>query len=228
MKNLEDSIFLAELMVETGRRMGKKMVALITDMDQPLGREVGNGCEIAECIDVLHGAGPDDLRELSYELSAWMFYLGGRSKSIESGRALAEEMVRSGAAAEKFRVIIELQGGDPKVIDDTGRLPRAKNVFVVTAPSDGFVARILCEQVGTACVVLGGGREKKEDSVDPSVGITVQKKVGDAVNAGEPVFTVRYNSDSRLAEARKLLESCFAVTPQATAEKRPLIHKVLQ
>jgi pyrimidine-nucleoside phosphorylase len=228
MKKIEDSIFLAELMVETGRRMGKKMVALITDMDQPLGNAVGNATEIAECIDVLHGGGPDDLRDVSYELAAWMFYLGERTKTVDEGRALAAEMVRTGVAAEKFRQIIELQGGDPKVMDDTGRLPKAKNSLEVKTPADGYITSMMCEQIGTASVVLGGGREKKEDNVDPSVGLMVRKKVGDAVSAGEPVFTVYYNSDARMPEALKLLESSFTIASAPPSEKRPLIHKVLQ
>ena len=228
MKKIEDSIFLAELMVETGRRMGKKMVALITDMDQPLGNAVGNATEIAECIDVLHGGGPDDVRDVSYELAAWMFYLGERTKTVDEGRALAAEMVRTGVAAEKFRQIIELQGGDPKVMDDTGRLPKAKNSLEVKAPADGYITSMMCEQIGTASVVLGGGREKKEDNVDPSVGLMVRKKVGDAVSTGEPVFTVYYNSDARMPEALKLLESSFTIASVPPSEKRPLIHKVLQ
>jgi pyrimidine-nucleoside phosphorylase/thymidine phosphorylase len=228
MKKIEDSIFLAELMVETGRRMGKKMVALITDMDQPLGNAVGNATEIAECIDVLHGGGPDDVRDVSYELAAWMFYLGERTKTVDEGRALAAEMVRTGVAAEKFRQIIELQGGDPKVMDDTGRLPKAKNSLEVKTPADGYITSMMCEQIGTASVVLGGGREKKEDNVDPSVGLMVGKKVGDAVSAGEPVFTVYYNSDARMPEALKLLESSFTIASAPPSEKRPLIHKVLQ
>ena len=228
MKKIEDSIFLAELMVETGRRMGKKMVALITDMDQPLGNAVGNATEIAECIDVLHGGGPDDVRDVSYELAAWMFYLGERTKTVDEGRALAAEMVRTGVAAEKFRQIIELQGGDAKVMDDTGRLPKAKNSLEVKTPADGYITSMMCEQIGTASVVLGGGREKKEDNVDPSVGLMVRKKVGDAVSTGEPVFTVYYNSDARMPEALKLLESSFTIASAPPSGKRPLIHKVLQ
>ena len=228
MKKFEDSVFLAELMVDTGKRMGKNMVALISDMDQPLGCKVGNSLEIEECIEVLRGDGPDDLRELCLELAGWMLYLGGRSKSVESGRALGEEVIRNGAGSKKFAEIIELQGGDPTVIEDTGRLPRAKNVVDVKASSAGFIARMMCEQIGTACVVLGGGREKKEDSVDPAVGLIVHKKVGDPVVSGEPVFTVHYNSDARLPEALKLLESSITFAPVAPAEKRPLIHTVLQ
>ncbi len=228
MKRIEDSVFLAELMVETGKRMGKNMVALITDMDQPLGRKVGNSLEIEECIEVLRGQGPADLRELCLELSGWMLYLAGRTTTVNLGRELASELIANHSGLEKFREIIWLQGGNRAVIDDTSLLPRASHRLAIVSPASGFVGRILCEQVGTACVVLGGGREKKEDSVDPSVGIVLNKKVGDAVHAGEPLCTVEYNSDARLTEARLLLEKAFLITEQPPIEKRPLVHKVLQ
>src|SRR3954469_10890697 len=133
MKSEKDAVFLAELMVETGARMGKKMVALITDMAQPLGKMVGNALEIEESIDVLKGQGPEDLRELSLQLSAWMFKLGGRTKSVEEGYKLASDQIASGAACEKFREIIRLQGGDPKVIDDPARLPQPEHKINFTA-----------------------------------------------------------------------------------------------
>ncbi len=227
MKKEQDAAYLAELMVETGQHMGKKVVALITDMDQPLGAAVGNAIEVAECVDVLKGGGPADLRDLSFELAAWMFYLGQRTASVAAGRALAAEMVRSGTAAEKFRQIVELQGGDPAVIDDTSRLPQAKDVLEVPAAQAGFVARVLCEQVGTACVVLGGGRERKEDSIDPAVGLVIHKKVGDRVEAGEPLCTIRYNSDARLAEAQRLLQSAYTLSADRPAQERTLIHRII-
>ena len=228
MKRIEDSIFLAELMVETGKRMGKNMVALITDLDQPLGNKIGNSLEIEECIDVLRGDGPDDLRELCLELAGWMLYVAGRTTSVNLGRQLAVALIANHAGLEKFREIIWLQGGNRAVIDDTSLLPRAAHRLPLVSPSSGYIGRILCEQVGTAGVVLGGGREKKEDSVDPAVGIVLHKKVGDAVHAGEPLCTVEYNSDARLVEARRLLEDAFLITEQPPSEKRPLVHKVLQ
>ncbi len=227
MKKEQDAVYLAELMVETGRRMGKRMMALITDMNQPLGRAVGNANEVAECIDVLKGNGPDDLRELSLVLAGSMFYLGQRAGSLGEGKSLAEEMIRNGAALEKFRRIVQLQGGDATVVDDPGRLPRARHSVEITSPSAGYVSSIMCEQVGTACVVLGGGREKKEDTVDPAVGIIVRKKLGDAVAQGEPLCTVHYNSDARLDEARRLLLSAYTMAPQPPADKPPLVHRVI-
>jgi pyrimidine-nucleoside phosphorylase len=227
MKQEQDAVYLAELMVETGRRMGKRMMALITDMNQPLGREVGNANEVAECIDVLKGNGPDDLRELSLVLAGCMFYLGRRAASLSEGKSLAEEMIRNGAALEKFRRIVQLQGGDSMVVDDPGRLPRARHSVQIASPSAGFVSAIMCEQVGTACVVLGGGREKKEDAIDPAVGITIHKKLLDPVAESEPLCTVWYNSDARLEEARRLLLSAYTIAPQPPADKPPLVHRVI-
>ncbi|MGB0037206.1 MAG: thymidine phosphorylase, partial [Candidatus Acidiferrales bacterium] len=137
MKKQPDAEYLAKLMVETGTRMGKKVVALITDMEQPLGRKVGNALEVDECIEILHGNGPADLRELCDELSAWMFVLGGKTKTVAEGRQLSSELIASGRARDTFREIIRLQGGDPKVVDDPGRLPRAKHQTRLAAPRAG-------------------------------------------------------------------------------------------
>jgi pyrimidine-nucleoside phosphorylase len=227
MKKEEDARYLAQLMVETGRRMGKRIVALITDMDQPLGLKVGNALEVEECIDVLRGLGPPDVRELSIELAAWMLYLAGRSPSLGQGRQLAAELIADQSALEKFREIIREQGGDTAVLDDPHRLPQAQHTLPLLSPAAGFVGSIACEQVGTAVVVLGGGREKKEDSVDPAVGLVLHKKVDDPVRAGEPLCTVHYNSDARLAEARRLLEASFRIGAQASGHKRPMVRSVI-
>ncbi len=228
MKKEEDAVYLAELMVETGRRMGKKMVALITDMDQPLGRAVGNSLEVVECIDVLRGEGPSDLRELSIELCGWMFYLGGRTETVDAGKQLAADLIANGAGLEKFREIIQIQGGDPLVVDDPKRLPQAAHQVGILSNATGYVASIGCEQIGTASCVLGGGREKKEDSVDPAVGIMLHKKVGDAVAQGEAICTVYFNSDKRLGEARKLIEDAYHVSTAARYMPQPLIHRVIE
>lgn len=228
MKKKEDAVFLAELMVETGKRMNKRMVALITDMDQPLGKMVGNSMEIAECIEILHGGGAEDLRELSLQLSAWMLHIGERSKTVAEGYKLAAEEISSGRAATKFKEIIRLQGGDERVIEDATRLPQAKHKRDFTAAQDGFISSMDCERIGTACVVLGGGREKKEDSVDPAVGLVLHKKVGDEVAAGEPLCTVHYNSDQRLDEALSMLRVGYHVAPVAPETPRTLIHQVIE
>jgi pyrimidine-nucleoside phosphorylase len=208
LQNERDAVRLAELMVEMAERMDKKAVALITDMGQPLGRFAGHSHEVIESIETLRGRGPSDLLELSLELSAWMFYLGERSNSVREGRALAEELVASGEALEKFKQGIALQGGDPRVVDDYSLLPLAKNRVEVKSPSTGFLSATNCMEFGMALAQLGGGREKKEDSIDPGVGLEFHKRIGDAVAAGDTLVTIHYNSFARLAECRtRILES---------------------
>jgi pyrimidine-nucleoside phosphorylase len=227
MKNEKDAAFLAELMVETGQRMGKKVVALITDMDQPLGNKIGNALEVVEVVEVLCGGGPEDLRELCLELAAWMLHLGGVSQTVAEGKKLSAKLISSGKALERFREMVELQGGDARVIDDTGSLPQAAHTTQVSSATGGYLVSMQCEQIGTACVILGGGRERKEDSVDPAVGIVLHKKVGDRVAAGEPLATVYYNAESQAARARQLIEASCEITNAGPSTKRPLIHKVI-
>lgn len=226
MKKRADAEFLAGLMVETGTRMGKKVVALITDMDQPLGRTVGNALEVTECLEVLSGGGPDDLRHLCEELSAWMFVLGGRTGTVAQGRELAAELIASGQARDKFREIIRLQGGDPGVVDDPGRLPHASRQTEVRASRQGYVTGIHCEQIGTASMMLGGGRERKEDSVDAAVGLRLAKKIGDAVEIGDTLCTVYYNSDLHLDNATALLAKSFEIGPNQSPAP-PLVQKII-
>ncbi len=225
MKNEKDAAFLADLMVETGERMGKQVVALITDMDQPLGCMVGNALEVVEVLQVLRGEGPQDLRQLCLELAGWMLHLGGISDSVEAGKKRSEKLIASGKALERFRQMVELQGGDPRAIDDPEKLPQAGHSTILSSPSSGYVASLQCEQVGTACVILGGGRERKEDSVDPAVGIVLHKKVGDAVATGEPLATIYYNAENKAQRARQLLEQSYEIA-DSPGEKRPLIHRV--
>lgn len=228
MKKEEDAVHLAELMVETGVRIGKRMCALITDMDQPLGRYVGNALEVIECVEVLKGGGDADLRDLSVELSAWMFYLGEKSRSVDDGRTLARQMIASGAAFEKFCEVTKLQGGDAEALRHVERLPHANNRMEVRSRSSGYVQTIDCEQVGVASLVLGGGREKKEDAIDPAVGIVLHKKLGDSISEGEPICTLHYNSDARLSEAESLIHSSYQIGPQKTAGPRKLIRRVIE
>ena len=226
MKSEKDAAFLAELMVETGERMGKHTVALITDMDQPLGNMIGNALEVVECVDILRGAGPADLRELCLELAGWMLHLGGISKTVAEGKQQSKQLISSGRALERFRQMVELQGGDPRVIDDYKRLPQARHTLEVKSVQAGCIASMQCEQIGTACVILGGGREKKEDSVDPAVGIVLHKKVGDRVSAGEPLATIYYNVEDRAVRAKQRIESSIEFSDVAPV-KRPLVHQVI-
>ena len=226
MKSEKDAAFLAELMVETGERMGKRVVALITDMDQPLGNMIGNALEVVEVVEILRGSGPQDLRELCLELAGWMLLLGGVSKTVAEGKQQSAKLISSGQALERFRQMIELQGGDPRVIDDAKRLPQAQHTLLVSSTKEGYISSMQCEQIGTACVILGGGRERKEDSVDPSVGIVLHKKVGDRVAAAEPLATIYYNAEPLAERARQLIEASCQIADAAPAQ-RPLIHKVI-
>jgi pyrimidine-nucleoside phosphorylase len=226
MKTEEDATQLAELMVDIGSRMGKRVVALVTDMDQPLGNAAGNALEVTESIGVLAGSGPQDLRELCIELAGWMFYLGNRVDSLSDGKRLATEQIVSGHAKEKFGEIIRLQGGDPTVLGNPERLPQARQTLDVLSPVSGYLYSTDCQELGLACVALGGGRKAKEDVIDPSVGLIFHKKKGDAVQRCEPLCTIHYNSEARLAEAQRLIEASFHIA-SARPEQQPLVRRVI-
>jgi pyrimidine-nucleoside phosphorylase len=227
MKREEDSVLLAELMVETGQRMGKKVVALITDMNQPLGRMAGHSNEVIESIDILSGRGPADLRELSLELSAWMFFLGERTKSVKEGRVLAESMITSGHALERFKHCIRVQGGDDFIVEKPQLLPRARSRVDVLSSASGFITATNCEHLGIALATLGGGREKKEDTIDHAVGLEFHKRIGDRIEKGEPLVTIHYNSGAKLAEAQSLIVGSYEIGEAAPSESLPLIRRII-
>ncbi|HEV3041807.1 MAG TPA: thymidine phosphorylase [Candidatus Angelobacter sp.] len=225
MKSEADAVHLAELMVETGERMGKKVVALITDMDQPLGRYVGNALEVVESVEVLKGGGPPDLVDLCIDLAGWMLYLGGRAANLEAGKQVASELIESGAAFRKFQEIVRLQGGNDQSLNDLSLLPRARSQVDVLSLQKGTIAGMDCEKIGIASLVLGGGREKKEDNVDPAVGIILHQKVGDGIEAGEPLCTLYYNRNDRLDEAKSLALSGYTINPAPAIKRRPLVFR---
>jgi pyrimidine-nucleoside phosphorylase len=226
MKSFEDSKALAETMVEIGRGMGKKVAALITDMEQPLGHAVGNALEVVECLDTLKGRGPKDLESLSLELAAWMLHLAGVAANLDAARSRARDALVSGAGLRKFRQVVERQGGDPRVVDDPHLLPRAREVIPIPAEKDGRVVAIAARAVGHAAMLLGAGRETVDSVIDPAVGLVLQKKVGDLVIAGEPYVTLHVNDRGRLDEALALLKEAIRFGPEAPARTR-LIHHVI-
>ncbi|MGH9792902.1 MAG: thymidine phosphorylase [Candidatus Acidiferrales bacterium] len=230
MREDKDAVALAELLAGTGRAVGKKVVALITDMNEPLGRWVGNACEVRECIEMMQGKPCDErLREISVELAAWMLVLGGRAAGVEQGRTIAEEMLRSGKALGKFEEIIRAQGGDGGVCDDVRRLPQAKYKVNVNATVAGHVAAIDCRKVGVASCVIGGGRETKEDVIDPGVGIEIHRGLMEPVEKGQALATIYYNADARLDEARGLLDQAYRVEAGPPPGQRPaLVKRVIQ
>ena len=187
MKRLPDAVLLARTLVGIGRGMGKDVVALVTDMDQPLGRTVGNALEVKEILHLLHGGGPADLREVTVVLAAEMLVLGGVAATPAEGRALVEQAIADGRGFRKLCEIVEAQGGDPRALVEPDRLPRAERVVDVLAPATGVVEAIDAEAVGLAAMALGAGRSRVEDPVDPAAGLEVWKKIGDRVEAGEPI-----------------------------------------
>jgi pyrimidine-nucleoside phosphorylase len=221
----EDARELARTMIAIGRRMGRRVAALLTRMDQPLGRAVGNALEVAESIETLKGRGPKDLESLSVELAAWMSRLAAGG-SLETARARVRDALRSGAALEKLRQVIELQGGDPRVCDSPSRLPRARETLVVRSEHDGRLTRVAARPVGQAAMLLGAGRETVGGAIDPAVGVVLHKKVGDPVAANEPIATVHVGSRGRLEQALALLRGAVEVRPQAAQARRLVIDIV--
>ena len=186
---------LAKSILSTAKRFNKKGVALLTNMQQPLGNTVGNSLELVECIDVLKGKGPKDLTEISLALAAYMVYLAGIEKSYAKALKKVKTAVKSGAALERFRELIKSQGGNDKVIDDYSLLPIAKHKTEVLAPNLGWIKSFQCDQIGHMCTELGGGRKVKADQIDFGVGFDFHKKIGSKVKKGESIFTIYHNED---------------------------------
>jgi len=227
MKTLDDSRRLARSLVDTGLRVGKRMSALITDMNQPLGRWAGNAVEVAESVATLRGEGPADLEALSVELAAEMIRLAGLAPDIDAARGVARRQIATGRALEVFARCIEFHGGDPRVTESDQHLPRAARRHVVTAPRAGWVAQLDAEAVGMAIVVLGGGRLRKEDGIDPAVGVRLHRKIGDRVEAGEPLAEIQYNDAARFDDARRRVETAYIIA-EAPVEAPALIRERLE
>jgi len=209
MQTLDEARELAGLMVDIGSLAGRKTVALLSDMNQPLGAAVGNALEVIEAIETLRGGGPVDFREHCLHVAAHMLVLGQRAKDLAEGRAMAEKSITDGSALEKLRVLVQAQGGDASYVDDVSKFERAKYVEVVNAPRNGFISQVHARIVGEASVALGAGRSKKGDPVDHAVGFVIHKKVGDKVQEGEPLFEIHANDEAKLAEARVEVLSAY-------------------
>jgi pyrimidine-nucleoside phosphorylase len=205
MQTLDEARVLANLMVDIGKLAGRDVVALLSDMNQPLGNAVGNSLEVVEAIETLKGGGPHDFREHCLHVCAHLLVIGKRARDLADGRAQAEKAVANGSAFEKFRMLVQAQGGDVSYVDEPSKFPRAKFVEEVAAPRSGSLAQIHARSVGEAAVILGGGRAKKADVIDHAVGLMIHHKVGDEVHQGEPLFTIHASDESRLAEARDMV-----------------------
>jgi pyrimidine-nucleoside phosphorylase len=224
METLDEARVLANLMVDIGKLAGREVIALLSDMNQPLGNAVGNSLEVIEAIDTLKGEGPEDFREHCLHVCENLLVLGKRVQDLSEGRALAEKSIADGSAFDKLRVLVEAQGGDVSFVEDTLKFPRAEFVEVVESPREGYVAQVLARTVGEASVTLGAGRAKKSDPVDHAVGFIIHHKVGDQVRKGEPLFTIHANDKAKLAEAREAVLAAHGLS-NSPVEPLPLFYK---
>ena len=226
MKSVADARRLAESLVSIGTKAGLKTEAAITAMDVPLGRNVGNALEVIESIETLKGRGPQDLEWLSVRLAARMLVLGGLASSTDEGERRVREAIASGAGVEKFRKVIEFQGGDPRVIDDYTVLGSAPRHHVVTAKRSGFLDTLDAEMVGRATMVLGAGRETVADAIDPTVGAVLQAAPGDQLRAGDPILTLHYRDETKLPRALTILDTAITLSEQPPPQLSLLLDTV--
>jgi pyrimidine-nucleoside phosphorylase len=227
MQTLADARKLAELMVSVARLANRKAVALLSDMNQPLGCAVGNALELKEAIDTLHGGGPHDFREHCLVVATHMLLLGGKAADESQARQMGEDALRNGLAWEKFRKLVIAQGGDVTVVDDPSRLPTAALIKTIPAPRSGNLSRVDARRVGEAVVALGGGRAKKGDPIDYAVGVIVHHKVGDQVKMGQPLFTVHANQDEKMAQACQQVLEAHAWS-DSPVEPLPLFYGLIR
>lgn len=222
MKSMEDARTLARTMIGIGQEMGKRVVALLTDMDQPLGRAVGNSLEVIEAVQMLRGQAPADYTEVTLALTAQMLVLAGKAKDDLEARSQLKQAMESGAAEKKLCQVVAAQGGDPGAIVDLGKLPAARRTIPVLASSDGVVTAIDSEAIGLCAMALGAGRSKASDLIDPAVGFVLEKKVGDAVRAGEPLLIMHVNEEGRVQEVKERVAAAYSLGRQAPPV-RPLV-----
>lgn len=226
MKTLEDSFALAQEMVDIGTNVGRNTIGVISDMDQPLGYAVGNALEVKEAVETLKGHGPKDLLELCVVLGSQMLLLANRTKTEEEARKLLEETIETGAAFEKLKEFIKAQGGDTTVIDNTDLLPKASQVIEVKADKEGYITKIVANEIGIAALILGAGRETKESSIDPAVGIVIKEKVGSYVKKGDVLAYLHVNDTRKVEEATRKLIEAYHIENEKGLE-RPLIFGIV-
>lgn len=225
MQKEEDAVALAKAMVDIGKRAGKKTVALITDMDEPLGNAVGNALEVKEAIESLKGNGPADFMEVVIGLGKQMLVLAGRAESEEIAEALLKETIDSRSAYKKFQEFVEAQGGNVEQILHPDLLPKAKYVIPVLVEAEGHVQRILAQEIGIACMMLGGGRDTKESTIDPAVGIILNKKIGDGVKKGDVLAYIHANDREKAITAAAKIKAAYQMSTEEVA--RPVMIKQL-
>ncbi len=225
MKTLEGSRELAEEMVRIGNNVGRKTMAVISDMSQPLGFAIGNALEVKEAIDTLKGNGPKDLTELCLTLGSQMVFLAEKAESIEEARTKLEEVIANGKALESFKLFLRSQGGDDSVVDQPDKLPQSKFVYELPAKEAGFVAEITADSIGTAAMILGAGRATKDSEIDLAVGLILRKKIGDQVEKGESLVTI-YSNTEKIEEVKEMLYNHINISKNHV-EAPVLIHEII-
>lgn len=218
MKKEADAFSLAKEMVRIGRNAGRNTLAVVSDMDQPLGRAVGNALEVKEAIETLKGKGPEDFTELCLTLGSLMLCLAGSARTQEEGRKMLEKAIADGSALDKLAEFVKAQGGNEKMVYDPSLLPSARIVEPLTAPCEGYIEKLVCDEVGICSLILGGGRETKESAIDLSVGIILEKKVGDHVKKGDVLAMLHANDRRKMEEAGKRLLSAYQIGDKETKE----------
>jgi pyrimidine-nucleoside phosphorylase len=226
MKKQVDARRLAQAMVGIGRRMDKKVQALITDMSQPLGYAVGNALEVMEASQTLQNAGPADLTKLCIELAARMIFLGKKAASLDEARRAAEHHLVDGSGYKKFKQVVAAQGGNPQALDKFELLPNATGMREVTSPRAGYVSSIAAQEIGVASNMIGAGRDRKEDAIDPAVGIILEVKVGEKVDAGSILCRLYYTKEDRVEEAAEMVEDAFRISAQKPDERELILEVV--
>jgi pyrimidine-nucleoside phosphorylase len=226
MKRQTEARKLAQMMVGIGRRVDRRVQALITDMNQPLGYAVGNAVEIMEVSQVLHNEGPDDLKRLSLELAARMIFLAKIVPTLDDARDLAVRKLADGSAFRKFRDVVQAQGGDPKALDKFELLPNASGMREISSPRGGYVTAIDAQDIGAASGLMGASRDKKEDKIDPAVGVILEAKIGDKVEAGSVLCRLYYTKEEQVEEAAEMVEDAFRISSQKPDERELILEVV--
>ena len=226
MKKQVDARRLAQAMVGIGRRMDKKVQALITDMNQPLGYAVGNALEVMEASQTLQNAGPADLTKLCIELAARMIYLGKKAPSLDEARRMAEKHLVDGSAYKKFKQVVAAQGGNPQALDKFELLPNATGMREILSPRAGYVSSIAAAEIGSASNMIGAGRDRKEDAIDPAVGIILEVKMGEKVDAGSVLCRLYYTKEDRVEDAADMVEDAFRISSQKPDERELILEVV--
>lgn len=226
MKTLEEATALGEAMVQIGENVGRKTIAVITDMNQPLSSAIGNGLEVIEAIEALKGNGPKELMEVSTVLASHMLKLANKVETLDEGKLLIESLISSGKALDTMRKWIESQGGNPLAVDDYTQLPSAKYTHIVEANEEGYVQGIHTDELGKAALILGAGRENKESIIDLGVGLKVHKRIGDKVKKGDALATLYINQRSKQQEAENFVQQAYTISKEQPTVP-PLIYKVI-